>query len=104
MRRTAAIIREDGGLTEPFDLGTGFPQGNNPSPKQFNVCGQVLIFKIEYNPTILPIELLRIPAGPLPVPVPVLVLTPVAAPDPGPYAPLLPANLWEIGQNRNNGN
>jgi Reverse transcriptase (RNA-dependent DNA polymerase) len=67
-KRTASILKEDGSLTEPFNLGTGFPQGNNPSPKQFNVCGQPLIFKIEFNPAILPIEWLRNEVGPDPDP------------------------------------
>jgi exonuclease III len=77
--RTAAIIREDGGLSQPFGLGTGFPQGNNTSPKKFNVCGQVLIFKIEFDKDILPVKIdldrlfLTAPApAPVPVPVPAI--------------------------------
>jgi hypothetical protein len=42
--RTACIMMDTGIPTKPFALGTGFPQENNPSPKQFNVVAQVLIF------------------------------------------------------------
>jgi hypothetical protein len=44
--RTASIILEDGSLSQPIKLGTGFPQGNPPSPNQFNFGAQILIFRI----------------------------------------------------------
>jgi hypothetical protein len=47
--RTAAILLENGGLTERFVLGTGFPQGNPPSPNQFNICQQIFIYKLEFD-------------------------------------------------------
>jgi hypothetical protein len=48
-KRTAAIILEDGSLTQPFNLGTGFAQGKNSSPNQFNMIEQILIFKLEFD-------------------------------------------------------
>jgi Reverse transcriptase (RNA-dependent DNA polymerase) len=66
LNRFASIILEDGSLTRPFRLGTGFPQGNNPSPKQFNMIAQIFIFKIEFDPRIQPVRL-PAPAQPLPV-------------------------------------
>jgi hypothetical protein len=53
--RTASIILEDGSLSKPINLGTGFPQGNPPSPNQFNFGAQILIFKIELSSEIVPI-------------------------------------------------
>jgi Reverse transcriptase (RNA-dependent DNA polymerase) len=50
--RTASIIFDDGTNSKPFKLGSGYPQGNNPSPKQFNLAAQVLIFKVEFDPRI----------------------------------------------------
>jgi hypothetical protein len=50
--RTAAILTDDGTPTAPFDLRTGFPQGNAPSPNQFNIGEQILIFKFEFDPRI----------------------------------------------------
>jgi hypothetical protein len=47
--RTASIILEEGELSPPFQLGTGFLQGNAPSPNQFNIGDQILIFKIELS-------------------------------------------------------
>jgi Reverse transcriptase (RNA-dependent DNA polymerase) len=34
--RTACIMLDDGSVSKKFKLGTGFPQGNSPSPRQFN--------------------------------------------------------------------
>jgi hypothetical protein len=42
--RTACIIKDDGTVTAPFKLGSGFPQGNPPSPNQFNMGIQIFIF------------------------------------------------------------
>jgi hypothetical protein len=100
--RTASIILEDGSLSKPITLGTGFPQGNPPSPNQFNFGAQILIFKIELSSEIVPIipgperPLRNIevdPEGvgavralvPVPtVPVPALVPIPVPVPVPVP--------------------
>jgi exonuclease III len=57
--RTASIMLDDGSLSKPFPLGSGFPQGNNASPNQFNPVMQVLIFKIEFDPRILKITALH---------------------------------------------
>jgi hypothetical protein len=50
--RTAHFIKEDGRTSPPISLGTGFPQGNAPSPNQFNIGEQILIFKIELDSNI----------------------------------------------------
>jgi exonuclease III len=50
--RSASIILDNGTYSDPFDLGSGFPQGAATSPKQFNSVEQVLIFKIEFDPRI----------------------------------------------------
>jgi hypothetical protein len=87
--RTACIIKEDGETTPAFRLGSGFPQGNPPSPNQFNMGEQILILKIELDPRIKkirnsPVEpILLAPLNnhniaPIPVPVP----APDAAPAP----------------------
>jgi exonuclease III len=47
--RTAVILTDEGEPTLPFALGTGFPQGNSPSPNQFNIGEQILIFKCEFD-------------------------------------------------------
>jgi Reverse transcriptase (RNA-dependent DNA polymerase) len=57
--RNAAIILDDGSLSEPFPLDGGHTQGNAPSPLLFNFCQQILIFKIEFCPSILPVSLSR---------------------------------------------
>jgi len=50
--RNACIIFDDNSLSKNFSLGTGRPQGDNPSPLQFNVCEQILIFRLELDPHI----------------------------------------------------
>jgi hypothetical protein len=50
--RTAHIILDGGQVSESFDLEIGNAQGNGPSPLQFNICEQILFFKIELNPAI----------------------------------------------------
>jgi hypothetical protein len=88
--RSASILLEEGELSPPFQLGTGFPQGNAPSPNQFNIGDQILIFKIELcgsiesifdAPDLVPAGVLvLIPApAPVPVPIPVPALLPVPA-------------------------
>jgi hypothetical protein len=52
----SACIQLDGGiLTSDFELGTGFAQGNNCSPSQFNICEQLFIYKLEFSRAIEPI-------------------------------------------------
>jgi hypothetical protein len=80
-------------------LGTGFPQGNPPSPNQFNICQQIFIYKLEFDNRIEKIrninespfliaDLPPLPGpvpGPGPVPVPVPVPVPDPVPVPGPW-------------------
>jgi hypothetical protein len=54
--RTAHIIKDDGSTLPAIHLGTGFPQGNAPSPNQFNIGEQILIFKFELDPRIRAIK------------------------------------------------
>jgi hypothetical protein len=56
MGRNAAITFGDGLFSAKIVLGTGFTQGNGPSPLQFNFCQQILIFKIEFNPLVKEID------------------------------------------------
>jgi Reverse transcriptase (RNA-dependent DNA polymerase) len=65
--RFASILLDDGKVTKAFKLGTGFPQGNNPSPKQFNLVEQILIFKIEFDSRIQPVRAVAPPRHILPV-------------------------------------
>jgi hypothetical protein len=50
--RNACIIFDDGSRGAIFPLECGNAQGNAPSPLQFNLADQILIFKIEYSPLI----------------------------------------------------
>jgi len=50
--RTASIIFEDGSLSKPFDLESGRPQGDGPSPLQYNMGEEILLLKIELDPEI----------------------------------------------------
>jgi hypothetical protein len=99
-KRSAAILREDGSPTTSFQLGTGFAQGNAPSPNQFNICEQIFIFKCEFDPAIkcikpfnqigrLPYGLPAPVPGPAPAPVPVPALVPVPVPEGVPAAAAL---------------
>jgi exonuclease III len=54
--RSATILFDDGTSSEPVKLGTGFTQGNGPSPLQFNFCQEVLIIKFEFDGRIKSIE------------------------------------------------
>jgi hypothetical protein len=50
--RQSRIIFDDKSLSLPIILGTGRPQGDCPSPLQFNVGNQILLFKCEFDPLI----------------------------------------------------
>jgi hypothetical protein len=50
--RNAAIIFEDGTTSDNFDLETGRPQGDGPSTLQYNMGEEILLLKIELDPTI----------------------------------------------------
>ncbi len=50
--RNAAIIFEDGTLSDNFELETGRPQGDGPSPLQNNMGEEILLLKIELDPSI----------------------------------------------------
>ena len=62
--RTACILLDNGLSSRNFGLGRGRPQGDNISPLTFNFCMQILIFRIELDPSIKPIP--RNPHAPLP--------------------------------------
>jgi exonuclease III len=66
--RSACILLDDNKYSRTFDLGTGRPQGDVPSPNQFNGGEQVLIFKIELDPGIASIySQLQVPRNNFPV-------------------------------------
>jgi hypothetical protein len=48
--RMSRIIFDDDTLSRCFNLETGRPQGDCPSPLQFNAGDQILLFKIALNP------------------------------------------------------
>ena len=50
--RNATIMFDDCSLSRNFKLSTGAPQGNSPSPLQYNFCEQIAILKIELDPRI----------------------------------------------------
>jgi exonuclease III len=50
--RKACVILEGGEKSTVFDLLKGTAQGDCPSPIIYNICAQILIFKIELDPTI----------------------------------------------------
>ncbi len=54
--RRACIILENGLQSGFFDLRKGTAQGDCPSPILYNMCAQILIFKIECDPIIPPIK------------------------------------------------
>jgi hypothetical protein len=49
--RTTGIIL-DGTISREFDLERGFAQGNGPSPKKYNIGEQILLFRLEYDPSL----------------------------------------------------
>jgi hypothetical protein len=50
--RTACILLDNGDYSRSFELGRGRAQGDNISPNTFNFGEQILIFKIELDPSI----------------------------------------------------
>ncbi len=50
--RTASIIFDDGTISHEFDLETGRPQGDGPSPLQYNMGEEIILLKIELDPSI----------------------------------------------------
>ena len=47
--RNAKIILEDGSLSDPVSLNRGRPQGDSPSPRQYNIGEQIVLLKIEFD-------------------------------------------------------
>jgi hypothetical protein len=68
--RKACVILENGETSNIFDLLKGTAQGDCPSPIIYNICAQILIFKIELDSSIRRIDTLN---GDVPVPLPVPV-------------------------------
>jgi len=52
-KRTACIVLDNNKTTELFDLERGNAQGDIISPFIFNLCYQILIFKIQYDERVL---------------------------------------------------
>ena len=92
--RNATIIFDDGSLSRQFYLENGAPQGNSPSPLQYNFCEQIAILKLELDPRIASIYNHHLiprnqvppllgpnpaPLAPVPDPVPIPVPVPAAA-------------------------
>jgi hypothetical protein len=50
--RTATIMFDDGSLSTEIKLGRCRPQGDAPSPVQYNMVEGILLFKIELDPRI----------------------------------------------------
>jgi hypothetical protein len=50
--RTASIIYDDGEISEEFNLETGRPQGDGPSPLQYNMGEEIILLKIELDPRV----------------------------------------------------
>ena len=50
--RNACIIKPDGSYTNRFELERGNAQGDCPSPLLFNLCVQILLFKLDLDPQI----------------------------------------------------
>jgi hypothetical protein len=50
--RTASIIFEDSSISAEFNLETGRPQGDGPSPLQYNMGQEIVLIKIELDPRI----------------------------------------------------
>ena len=45
--RKAQVLLDNGTVSEAFDLEKGTAQGDCPSPLLYNICTQILLFKIE---------------------------------------------------------
>jgi hypothetical protein len=50
--RTASILFEDGSFSREIELGRSRPQGDGPSPVQYNMGESILLLKIELDPQI----------------------------------------------------
>ena len=50
--RTARIILENGKNSRIFDLERGFAQGDSPSPRNYNIGEQIVLFRLEFDPLI----------------------------------------------------
>ena len=50
--RNATIKFDNGSLSRKINLETGAPQGNSPSPLQYNFCEQIAILKLELDPRV----------------------------------------------------
>ena len=50
--REAQIILEDGSLSKKINLERGRPQGDSPSPRQYNIGQQICLLKLEFDPRI----------------------------------------------------
>jgi hypothetical protein len=50
--RCAKIIFDDGKFSDNIELARCRPQGDSPSPRQFNMCQQICIFKLELDPAV----------------------------------------------------
>ena len=55
--RRARVILNDGSFSRNIELMRGFAQGNSPSPRKYNIGEQILIFKLEFDPTIASVYL-----------------------------------------------
>jgi hypothetical protein len=51
--RTARIIFDSNKYSSEIALDRGFAQGNSPSPKKYNIGEQILIFRLEFDPSII---------------------------------------------------
>jgi hypothetical protein len=77
--RTACVIFDDGTCSDPIRLGQGRAQGNGPSPIEYNMGQQILLFKLELDPGINSVYNHFL----VPRPVPLSVADQPAAADPG---------------------
>jgi hypothetical protein len=50
--RSASIMFEEGTISENFNLETGRPHGDGPSPLQFNMGEEIVLLKIELDPRV----------------------------------------------------
>ena len=68
--RNATIMFDDGSHSRQFSLETGAPQGNSPSPLQYNFCEQIAILKLELDPRIASVYNHHLVPRPVPLAVP----------------------------------
>jgi Reverse transcriptase (RNA-dependent DNA polymerase) len=96
--RKACIILENGSTIVSFELLKGTAQGDCPSSLIYNICAQILIFKIELDPSVGKI-LVKKPLR-MPVPIPNFAPVPVPVPAPTEHPPVHNDNLtFETGKN-----